>query len=229
MELQVFLVHGFRSHGSFMSSFIDEYKNDHIHFKTAVHNHNWFAGVPRHSIEVGFRLFFEGRKYADECHDDWNEALNNIANSSDALSESINACVDFGGDVLIVSHSLGCEVTRLAIGKIRSDINIYLFLMGGVSNDVDYDDVLSLQNVHLAYNFYSNNDFILNDVLPNMDGEFVTPIGAMKCYNDKVMDVNINKGHSDYFNSKNVLSHYTFIVRKLVEKGDDRVLTFSKK
>lgn len=229
MNLQVFLVHGFKSHSTFMSSFVEEYKNDDIHLKTDIHYHNWFAGVPTNNFEVGLSLLFGKQRYADKCHDDWNDALKNISESSHALSESINKCVGIGGDVLIVSHSLGSEVTRLAIEKIRSNINIYLFLMGGVSNDVDYYDLMERKNVHLGLNFYSKSDLILSDILPLMDGEFVTPIGRSRCYHDKISDININKGHSDYLKSRDVLFQYTSFVRYLVEKSAYSVFAMSSR
>ncbi len=209
-----------------MSSFNNEFQRDNIHLKTNIHSHNWFAGDPRTSLEIGLRLLFQGRTYADECHDDWNKALRNIDGSSDLLAKSINRTIPYNGDVLVVGHSMGVEVTRRAISKIRDDIRVYLFLMGGVSSDTDYDEIFERENVPLAYNFYSENDLILNEILPNMDGDFVLPIGGMKCYNDKVCDVNINQGHSDYFQSRVVLDIYTSLVKRLIIKDKGKLLCF---
>lgn len=227
-KLTVFLVHGFRSHCEYMIKFHTLWKNNHIHFKTIIHNHNWFAGWPESNITTGFKLLFGRRNAADKIKLEWDEAVENFNPASEELAKKINSNAPPDTDILLVGHSMGTEIIRLAIEMVRPDINIYLFLMAGVANTDEIEELFNLPNVHLAINLYSNKDIILDEILPEMDtGNFYMPIGTNKIYHDSALEIETTLGHSDYLGSQLVFDYYTMLVTKLLDKAQGEHLVYS--
>ncbi|EOD4105850.1 hypothetical protein ACULTK_001014 [Yersinia enterocolitica] len=218
--LPVYLIHGFRSRPSFMDSFVSEWKVNEIHLQTKIHHHNWFAGVPESKINTIIGAFWGKYEYASNVHKIWDEAVDNIDDSSENLAHSVNDEIVENGNVLFVAHSMGVEVVIRAISLIRKDINIYLFLMAGVSDDLDSEDAFKNRNVRSVYNFYSKDDFILNNILPEMNSSFFYPIGVREIDHDKVINISTKYSHSDYLKSRDVLNLYTKIVGDLVEMNN---------
>lgn len=228
--LNVFLIHGFRSHCINMLSFYEAYKKNEIHFKTKVHAHNWRAGkIIESKFDAVFeRLMSNRRDYADEIMEQWHEATLNIEKSSIQLADKINTSVPKNGDALLVAHSLGTEVVQNAIEHIREDIDIYLFLMAGVANALTIEDLIDHdKRIKLVYNYHSRNDRILNQILPLMAG-FPDPIGINSIDSPKVSNIKTNSGHSDYFSSSTVISKYTKLVTSLLKKAPDTHLRFTQ-
>ena len=213
-----------------MLSFYEAYKRDEIHFKTTVHAHNWRAGtVIESKFDTVIELIAKGvRGHADEVIEQWGEASENIEESSRKLAEKINSSVPENGDVLLVAHSMGTEVVQHAIDSLRKDIDIYLFLMGGIANSLAYEDLIEQNSkIRLVYNYYSDNDFILNRYLPAIGAGYIDPIGTTTIDGEKISNINTKSGHSDYFSSNSVLSTYTELVTSLLNKSPDTYLHFS--
>ncbi len=228
--LNVFLVHGFRSHCINMMSFYEAYKKNEIHFKTKVHPHNWRAGtVIESKFDTALEVLSKGfRGHADEVVEQWSEAADNIEESSKKLAEKINSSVPENGDVLLVGHSMGTEVVQHAIGEIREDIDIYLFLMGGIANALIFEDLIDHNDkVRLAYNYYSDSDRILKQFLPSIGIGFYDPIGINTMDSKKISNINTKGGHSDYFSSSSVLARYTELVTSLLNKSPGSYLHFT--
>lgn len=217
VKVKVFIAHGFKSRGHIFTPFLEAYKKDEIHFNTAVNFHNWDAGFPLMGLGFFIDLVINPQGTAEECHVQWDHALDNIEESSGELVEKINNSVSTGETALLVGHSMGVEVIRLAIEKIRSDININLLLMAGISNAGDYDDIFEMSKIKSAVNLYSENDVILNDFLPHMGGCFYMPIGTVEHESRKVMNVKLDIRHDEYSSSERVINIYTTLIRHLLK------------
>lgn len=213
-----------------MYEFQSLWKHNKVHLNTIIYDHNWFSGWPESKITTGVKLLFGQRNAADRMKSEWDEAVENFKSSSEDLARKINSYTPHGGDLVLVGHSMGTEIIRLAVEMIRPDINIYLFLMAGVANHEDIENLFNLSNVHIAFNFYSKKDIIIQDILPEMDtGNFYQPIGGSKIYHDSVMEIETTLGHSDYLSSQLVFDYYTMLVTKLLDKtqGEHLVLSSS--
>lgn len=226
--LNVFLIHGYRSHTIFMLEFYNSWKRDEAHFKTEVHMHNWNAGeVIESTFWTGLGALFSPQSFADKSIEEWDVAMENLEESSSTLAKNINSTIKKNGDVLLVAHSTGTEVVLNAIEQIRSDINIYLFLMGGISNSCIFEEKIEhTSNIRLAYNYYSDNDVIIDKVLPEIGVYYYDPIGTYAMDGDKILSLKINEGHSGYLTSTKVLAKYTDVVKKLLNKGPNSHLKF---
>ncbi|WP_397452054.1 hypothetical protein [Pseudomonas sp. NA-150] len=228
--LQVFLVHGFRSHCINMLSFYEAYKKDKIHFKSNVHAHNWDAGtIIQSKFDTVFEVLSKGlRGHADEVMDQWSAAVDRIDDTAQVLVKTINDSVPQGGDALLVAHSMGTEVVLQAISHIRKDIDIYLFFMAGIANSLVYEDLIEHDaRIRLVYNYYSDSDLILERYLPEIGICFYDPIGMFEIDGKKVSNVNIKCGHSGYFSSRPVLNKYTELVTQLVNKTPGTYMRFT--
>lgn len=156
------------------------------------------------------------KTYPESIINEWDDAVNSIDDIVDNYSTLVNKRIINGGSLVLVSHSLGTEISRLLVGKIRNDIQVTMITMGGVANVCEYEDLFSdYENVKKGINFHIDSDIALDRFLPGMYSKFFEPIGINPIDSEKCINVKMPFGafgHSDYMDSQ----HHASVIKTML-------------
>lgn len=209
-KVNVLYLHGFRDSSLSFSKFsvadieCDFYDHEHEMINVDTYYPDMDFGEEGGLVSDFFKTIFSS-DYPEHIHELWNTSVDSIVDIADRESGYINNEIIENGFLIIVAHSLGTEVARVIVEKIRSDIKVIIIAMGGVANSCEYEELIdSQENILKVYNLYTNKDHALDGFLPQMNSKFFDPIGVCKVDSKKCENILMPFGafgHSDYMNS----------------------------
>ncbi|CAM7711355.1 hypothetical protein G9H14_10645 [Klebsiella pneumoniae] len=226
--LHVYIFHGFKSDSSAMKRFVlfEEEIREGIAKITGIkprsiencafYNRTW--GVMKKSSKLSYlyNVLFNSETYPLEVHEEWDKAIETIEDDySSIIANRINSMSE-NDHVLFVGHSMGTYLIAEVIPKIKNDITLNLFFMGGIVSKNLCELLFDDERIRCVVNLFSRSDVPLERFLEEMSGFFDEPVGINSIEHKKAINKGLSISHSGYLEDTEVIDMYRMFVAQLV-------------
>jgi hypothetical protein len=223
-DLNIFVVHGFKSNCDLMKS-TNGYlmNNTDLLSKINGSGFNWSAGPEDGNLNLIIDFFINRPELLRTLNRQWESAWRNIPFTANELSDYVCVILDESDNkhIVFVGHSLGAELIRETIPLVirKRHAIIDLFIMAGVSNRIDYERTLQLDNVRMMFNIYSKSDMILKIAKSDFTthSEINDPIGLSEIKNKKVINIEVHIDHDEYNNSHAIQEYFKIMLDNVLK------------
>ncbi|VTM37703.1 Uncharacterised protein [Klebsiella quasipneumoniae] len=226
--LHVYIFHGFKSDSLVMKRFVLSESEIIVNIaritgvkprsieNCVFYNRTW--GVMKKSSKLSYlyNTLFNSETYPLEVHEEWDKAIETIEDDySSIIASRINSMSE-DDHVLFVGHSMGTYLISEVIPKIKKDITLNLFFMGGIVSKNLCELLFDDERIRCVVNLYSRSDVPLEKFLEEMSGCFDEPVGINFIEHKKAINRGLSISHSGYLEDAEVINMYRKFVAQLV-------------
>ena len=105
-----------------------------------------------------YNVLFNSETYPLEVHEEWDKAIETIEDDySSIIANRINSMSE-NDHVLFVGHSMGTYLIAEVIPKIKNDITLNLFFMGGIVSKNLCELLFDDERIRCVVNLFSRSD-----------------------------------------------------------------------
>lgn len=159
----------------------------------------WDSGKIGFKPALVFSAFFSPEAVLS-THDKWNDSNLLAEHIGMTWANTFNSTLGEHDFLLLSAHSLGSCVVYNIIRNLNENIEVGLIIMGGTEPVSNYELLVEQHNnIEIIYNFYSYNDEVLKDILPEFSFCY-EPIGICELHANKknIINIRTNFSHDGY-------------------------------
>lgn len=226
--MHVYIFHGFKSDSSAMKRFVLVESEIMVNIARIIgvkprsiencvfYNRTWGVMKKRSKFSYLYNTLFNSETYPLEVHEEWDKAIETIEDDySSIIASRINSMSE-DDHVLFVGHSMGTYLISEVIPKIKNDITMNLFFMGGIVSKNLCELLFDDERIRCVVNLYSRSDVPLEKFLEEMSGCFDEPVGINFIEHKKAINRGLSISHSGYLEDTEVIDMYRKFVAQLV-------------